>query len=194
VAALASILTAGDLPATELHAARIDGEVVALDECFAPIDEVDGPWLRARALAVQFGDRVLVGDSALWVHGALPVAPALHHAARPRLTTVARRGRLVVHEGVPGPSDLVAIAGVHVTSAVRTAVDLARRSPPQPRLLMRLLVLERVGVDECLSWLDAAPRMPGGRVARLLLAELPGPVSLRSLDTRHRPRRRAARR
>lgn len=194
MAALAPILTMGDLPAAELHAARIDGELVAFDECFAPIDEVDGPWLRARTLAVQFGDHVLVGDSALWVHGALPVAPAVHHAARTRLTTIARRGRLVVHEGVPRPHDLVAIAGIRVTSPVRTAVDLARRSPPQRRLLTRLLVLKRVSVDECLSWLDAAPRVPGGRLARELLAEMSGPVSPRSLDTRRRPRRRAARR
>ena len=48
---LPPVLGALDLPAPELHAARLDGEVFALDECFCPIDEIEQSIHRARALA-----------------------------------------------------------------------------------------------------------------------------------------------
>lgn len=169
---LAPILTSRDLPQAELSAARLDGELFAVDECFAPVDEVETPWLRARALAAQFGDRVVVGGSALWVHGAVVSPPGLHDGLQRRLTSVRRYGRVVVHEGAMPACDVRTIGGVRVSTEIRTAVDHARRAPGDIVPLARLLLNGGITAGECLSWLDRAPRMPGGRGARRLFARI----------------------
>ena len=48
------MLGTDDLPLAELCAARIDGDLFAIDEGWAPIDEPDLPSLRAAVVAGEW--------------------------------------------------------------------------------------------------------------------------------------------
>ena len=53
---LATVLTRNDLPSAELHAMRLDGELFAIDEAFAPIDIPETPG-STDALGESFSPR-----------------------------------------------------------------------------------------------------------------------------------------
>src|SRR5687767_11814124 len=78
-ARLASVLTSSDLPMAELAAARLDGELFRIDDCYSPIDEVEQPRHRARALGAVLRDRLIAEQrSAAWIWGALDAPPPRH--------------------------------------------------------------------------------------------------------------------
>ena len=76
MARLPAVLDTHDLPLAELCAARLDGELVAIDDGWTPLDEPDLPALRAAVTALR-APRSLVIErmSAAWVHGALAAPP-----------------------------------------------------------------------------------------------------------------------
>ena len=126
---LGDILTTRDLPATELSALRLDGLVFAVDGCFAPVDQVEQPRHRAAALAPLVGPRIIVERaSAAWVWGALASPPTRHTLCSS--ATARRRGtgplRGAVREVAISPDEILLLAGVAVTSPLRTVVDLLR--------------------------------------------------------------------
>lgn len=164
--------------AVELAALRDGGllrHVVA--GVHVPADVEDSPTVRARACAAGGlpAGAVLSHRSAAFVHaGGAP--PARVEVTVPRRGGGTRGAPLVVHHGLPAPSDVADVGGVAVTSAVRTAVDLARSLPEEeaaavlagwpPGLLDVPAALERVTTPS---------RAPHTRRARRVLAALVGP-------------------
>ena len=108
-------------------------------------DIADTVVLRARAVSLVLPPGAAAGYStAAWMHGA-DVRPSAYFAA---VEVIAQRGDQIRKQGVRArsalleASDLTCIAGVPVTTPVRTAFDLARR---------RDLVEAVVGVDAMLN-------------------------------------------
>lgn len=171
---LAPILTARDLPAAELGALRLDGELVALDDAYTSIDQPHGVEARALSLARYCDDRLIVEQhSAAWVWGAL-ADPPLRHQLCASLGARSRSVhplRLTVREVVITDADHVTISGVQVTTPLRTAVDLLRFSEHHDGPLVdRVLALGGVTRDDCASHLHARPNLPRKRMALERLA------------------------
>jgi hypothetical protein len=170
---LSPVLSTGDLPLAELHAARLDGELVRVDGCFTPVDQPDSPATRAASLALQWPERLIAEQhSAAWVWGALDSPPLRHElcaslGARARPPTA--RG-LSVREVVIADDEYVAIGGQLVTVPSRTIVDLARFNPDVPRELLRSLArIGHVSRDECRRALDRRRNLPNKRPAWVLI-------------------------
>lgn len=169
---LPSVLSRFDLPQAELHAARLDGELYAVDDCFSPIDEIDRSALRARSLSALFSPRLIAEQrTAAWVFGVLARPPTPHQfcadiAARVRPADIAR---ITVREVVIDESDLLECGGLRVTTPLRTVVDLARFSPSfgerELRIASGIMRLDGLGVAECAAMLDRRRNLPGKRIA-----------------------------
>ena len=169
---LAPVLSVLDLPLAELCSARLDGEVYEVDACFSPVDELASPWLRAAALAAQVPSRLIAERlTAAWVHGATRMPPRTHEycvdaVARchpPALRNV--RIREVVLDG----RDTVVLAGLRVTTPVRTLCDITRTvadfTPRHESACVGLLALEGVTVQAAREHLAGAGALPDKRRA-----------------------------
>ena len=140
-------LTLNDLPLAELYSARLDGQVFQVADSWCVIDEIDGCSNRALAASQLVPPRAIAEQlTAAWIYGLAP-EPRRHQfcvliGAR---TSALWSPRARVREIVRTPDDVRTIAGVRVTTPLRTAVDLARYTPtsistPQlTALLARLL-------------------------------------------------------
>ena len=129
---LAPVLTPDDLPLAELCGARLDGEVYALGDSWCPVDEADGPVARALAAGLLVPGRAIAERmTAAWVYGLAP-EPHRHHfcvdlGAR---THVPPSPRLQLREVRCRPDETLVIAGLRVTTPLRTVIDLARSPGP----------------------------------------------------------------
>ena len=129
---LAPVLTPDDLPLAELCGARLDGEVYALGDSWCPVDEADGPVVRALAAGLLVPGRAIAERmTAAWVYGLAP-EPHRHHfcvdiGAR---THVPPSPRLQLREVRCRPDETLVIAGLRVTTPLRTVIDLARSPGP----------------------------------------------------------------
>ncbi|MBF4616507.1 hypothetical protein ITJ44_00235 [Clavibacter sp. VKM Ac-2873] len=126
---LAPVLSVLDLPLAELCSARLDGEVYEVDACYSPVDELASPWLRAAALAAQVPSRLIAERStAAWVHGAIRTPPRTHEYC---VDSVARchppaLRNVRIREVVLDERDTTTLAGLRVTTPLRTLCDIAR--------------------------------------------------------------------
>jgi len=172
MAALAPVLHAGDLPLAELCAARLDGELVRVDDAFRPVDVVDDPSTRAAAAAHGWSPRLIAEQlTAAWIWGVLAEPPRRHQLC----TTTGARARpaaphrSVVREVAIDADEFALCGGVRVTLPVRTIVDLARFSPrfgdAEIRIVRALAALERSGADECRAALDRRRNLPAKKLA-----------------------------
>lgn len=169
---LPRVLSRLDLPEAELCAARLDGELYRVDECFSPVDEIEQATLRASALATILPARLIAEQlTAAWVLGALEAAPAVHQfcvSARARARPTASR-RLSVREVEIDDAEIVSIAGIRVTTPLRTVVDLARFSgdfgAAEHGIVVGLLALGGLGFQECRAAIDARRNLPGKALA-----------------------------
>jgi len=166
---LGSVLSARDLPLAELHALRLDGQLTALDECFIPVDQPAGLAERARSLALYCDGRLIVEQhSAAWIWGALPQPPTRHELCASigaRSRSVHPR-RLLVREVIIGEADWVEVAGVRVTTPLRTAVDLARFAESFDLVLVkRLLTDAGLTVQHCIDELQSRRNLPRKKIA-----------------------------
>lgn len=166
---LGSVLSAHDFPVAELHALRLDGELTAVDEAFIPVDQPAGLAERARSLALYTDGRLIVEQhSAAWVWGALLQPPARHELCASigaRSRSVHPR-RIQVREVIIGADDWVDIAGVRVTTPLRTVVDLARFAEHyEPEVVQRLLVDADLTVQHCIAQLNARRNLPRKKIA-----------------------------
>ncbi|WP_374946803.1 type IV toxin-antitoxin system AbiEi family antitoxin [Agreia sp.] len=187
---LDSVLTEDDLPLGELWAACRDGELVPLSSsAFTFADLPQTPAMRAHAVARVMARRMIIErHSAAWVHGALVTPPRLHTiAVRYAQRSSASRDLATVREVVVRPDDTTTIAGIEITTPLRTAVDLARdrgfvRSRDSP-VLSRLL--DSSGLPECREYLDAARNLPHKALAlrRITDALLDEAVARRAFDS-----------
>lgn len=167
MAKLPSVLSTDDLPLAELCAARIDGELIIIDEAWAPVDEPDLPALRASALSLR-APRALVIErfSAAWVHGAVPAPPHLAQFCVPRTSRVAviSAPRLVIREVSIDETDIIEFARVRCTTVARTGFDLLREpghADPRPeRVVAELCAGRPTLIAELRARLVDATRMP----------------------------------
>jgi hypothetical protein len=158
-------LTEADLPLAELACARLDGELFPLAGSWCPIDFLDAPETRARAIAPVAPHRGIAERlTAAWIFGLAP-EPAEHQfcidvAAR---THKSPCGSVHLREVRLAAEDTVLVGRLRVTAPLRTAIDLARWGvahgrPADPKLVAALLV--QAGVSDDLA--DGNP-LPAGR-------------------------------
>lgn len=165
------------LSLTELCAARIDGHVIELGEGYMPADSVEGASARARGIAVLVpAGAAVMGPSAAWIHGAGDAPPLQHHLQRAGTRRLRMRTdpRVVFHDTALPAVHHVLIAGVVVSDAARTLLDLARMSPDDPacaRWARALVAVRPDLVDAARALLTASGRFPGKVRAAALLVE-----------------------
>ncbi|MCU1578643.1 MAG: hypothetical protein JWP19_847 [Rhodoglobus sp.] len=176
---LPPVLSVHDLPVAELAAARLDGELFRIDDCFAPVDEIEQPAHRARALRAALPERLIAEQhSAAWVWGALE-APPLHHELC--VATGARAsspgvGWMHVREVVIDPSEIATLDGMQVTTPLRTSIDLARFSATfgesEELVIAWLMRHHGFGVADCVDDMQRRRNLPNKRRAAARLARL----------------------
>lgn len=175
------VLSRSDLPEAELHAARLDGELFAVDECFSPIDLAPQASLRGASLAAILPVRLIAEQrTAAWVFGALLDPPAQHQlcantAARYRFAGAAR---FTVREVVLDEADTTVLGGMRVTTALRTAIDLARFcerfGEAESRIVAGLQAAGGFTLHDAIAGLERRRHLPGKvRAARRLRTALP---------------------
>ena len=128
---LPSVLSADHLPTPELYAARLDGDLFAVDGCFSPVDEIEQPQHRAAAIHDGLASRLIAEQlSAAWVWGALDSPPAHRQfcvATGARVSHCSARW-MTVREVVIGGDEISLFADLMVTCPARTVIDIVRFS------------------------------------------------------------------
>jgi hypothetical protein len=174
---LAPVLSRSEFAAPELDALVLDGEVYRVDDCVAPLDEIAGPSLRAAALAVRLPARLIAEQhSAAWIWGAAARPPRRHEVcaditlrARPALGAL-----LAVREVVLLHDDVVPLAGILVTTPMRTAIDLARFvedwNDEEARTVRTLLALGGCDVLDCARAMNRKRNLPNKKIALVRLS------------------------
>jgi len=160
----------------ELRSARLDGDLVEIGEAFMPADAVETRELRAGSLHALVGSRLaLTHESAAWVHGVVSEPPRRHCvqrcvAARPHHVT---DRRLRYRDLRLPPADGMLIAGVVVSTPVRTLADLLRdrvlREEHDDGVVRALLGWRPELLAEARAWLAAAGPVQFKRPARAYL-------------------------
>ena len=167
MAKLPAVLGTDDLPLAELCAARIDGDLYAIDEGWAPIDEPDLPGLRAAVIALRVSRSLIIERlSAAWVHDALDTPPRTAQFCVPhgsRIAAITDR-RVTIREVVLTADEFVELGGVRCTTPARTAFDLLRETAlpdaESERIVTRLLASRPRLEAQIRERLDRARRMP----------------------------------
>jgi hypothetical protein len=192
MARLPAVLGTDHLPLAELCAARLDGELFAIDHGWAPVDEPDVPAFRAMVTALRAPRSLIIERlSAAWVHGALDAPPVVAQfcvSLEARIAVI-DRPRTVVREVRIDDDEIVWFGELRCTSPARTAFDLLREPSLDEAVVVgavAALQVERPALATTLhERLDAAVRMPHKATARrrLELAE----SELRSACERAQP-------
>ncbi|HRN28872.1 MAG TPA: hypothetical protein PK781_04190 [Terrimesophilobacter sp.] len=161
-----------ELPLAELCAVVLDGEATRLGPAFAPIDVPHGVRLRARALGLVLPSRHIADRrTAAWVHGALVALPRTLDACvraderpSPMLGSEARIRQVVIAE-----TEIAILAGVSVTTPLRTIFDLLREPAFDDEgadLVRRLSRICRVSFEDCRRYLDSRSHLPRKSLTR----------------------------
>lgn len=143
---------------------------------YAACDATDDAGLRARAARSAAGRPGVLGHlTAAWVHGATDAPPAVLDVLEVRSVWVPAATGVRVHAARLSDADVVQVAGISVTSRVRTAVDLSRWLPGEEGrgVLTRLLATSLACPCRALDRLAAMDRPPHARRAREVLRQLP---------------------
>jgi hypothetical protein len=164
---LSPVLSRLNLPEAELYAARLDGELFAIDDCFSPIDEIECSRYRARSLLPLPSSRLVAErETAAWVLGAADRPPDHHQfctdiAARVRVLSELR---LDVREVVIDDVEILTVDGLRVTTPLRTAIDLARFNSnfgESDRVVVgALMTLGGFGEDDCAAAMNRRRNLP----------------------------------
>ncbi len=168
---LSAVLSPADLPEPELHAAKLDGELYRLDASFCPIDEIETPAHRALALSILVPAGLIAEQrTAAWIYG-VTECPDRHQfcASVKARVRPGSPSRVTVREVVIDGDELWQIAGLPVTSPLRTVLDLARFSPvfdiPELAILTGLMRVGGFGVADCIDAVTARRNLPAKRLA-----------------------------
>jgi hypothetical protein len=174
---LGTVLSPADFPSAELTALVLDGEAFRVDQCVASVDSVPGPLLRAAALVAELPPRLIAEQhTAAWVWGVLADPPRRHEVCaditariRPTLDS-----RLSVREVVVLHEDVSVLAGLTVTTPMRTAIDLARFvdewNDEESGVVRELLVLGGCGILDCARAMNRKRNLPNKLIALERLA------------------------
>ena len=167
MARLPAVLDTDHLPLAELCAARLDGELFAIDDGWAPVDEPDLPEFRAAVTALRAPRSLIIERmSAAWVHGGLAAPPSIAQFCVPLSARIAVIGdhRAVVREVRIDDDEITWFGDVRCTSVVRTSFDLLRDPAIDEQqvigVVAALLETRAMLDDEVRDRLDAAARMP----------------------------------
>ena len=175
---MGGVVSERDFPAAELRALVLDGEVWPVDDCVVALDEANGPFIRAAVLALELPPRLIVEQhSTAWVWGAAPLPPTRHEVcadisarARPPLDS-----GLNVREVVILHDDIATLAGIAVTTPMRTAIDLARFSTQWGQdeigIVKGLLVMGGFGILDCARVMNRRRNLPNKKMALERLAQ-----------------------
>lgn len=140
-----------------------------------PADAIESMAMRAASLRAICGGRLVACLwSAAWVYGALDDPPARHAVMRRAAHRVGNLidKRSVFHDVGAEDADVLEIAGVFVTSPLRTLVDVSRRiREPEnhERAVAVVAVLVETGLaraEEAITRIEAHGRLPGMTAAR----------------------------
>ena len=180
----------------ELQAMAADGVLTQLyQRGYLPPGAPASPQLRARAasLAVTpaIRQRVVAGRmTAAWIYGcaAEPDRLALLVDANRRISSLRSLRGCTFHEVRLGPSDVVSIGGLMVSSPLRTALDIALHVDAERAVpaLRALLARPELGVRLRLLRLavEASPRVPHKRAALATLAAVMSPTEVPDANCR----------
>lgn len=173
---LAPVLSRLDLPLAELSAARLDGELFGLADCYLPADLPEGAEVRAAALRAALPHERLIAEqqSAAWIWGVLDAAPSPHRFAAAIGARVGRRSSswMRVREVVIADADRTEVAGLEVTTPLRTALDLLRGAEfaaAERELVRALMAMGGFTADDCRAGIDARRNLPHKHEARARL-------------------------
>jgi hypothetical protein len=172
---LSPVLSADDLPAAELQAMRLDGQVFPFAGAWCPVDAPDTPELRTRAIMSGRSPRLAAElRTAAWIWGAIDAPPSpVQLCADVRARARVRPGAdAAVREVVLPADDVVRFGDAAVTAPLRTAVDLARVGAAAA-LVRSLAEVGGFDLDAALRSL-AARVLPGRRAASRVLTEALG--------------------
>lgn len=115
------------IPASELSALRLDGDLFPIGDSYAPFDTLVGPPERARSLTPPRADRWIAElGTAAWIWGASATEPRPPEFCVIATERTGGSGPSAVREVILEPEDVVDLAGVRLTTPLRTAVELAR--------------------------------------------------------------------
>ena len=174
---LPPVLSPSDLPAPELGALVLDGEGYRVDECVSPLDEVAGPLQRAAALAAQIPARLIAEQhSAAWIWGAQSTPPLRHEVCADitARTRPAPDALLALREVVLRHEDTTVLAGLAVTTPMRTAIDLARFvshwDEIETQIVRALTTIGGFGILDCARAMNRRRNLPNKRIALERLA------------------------
>ncbi|SFN87687.1 type IV toxin-antitoxin system AbiEi family antitoxin [Mycetocola miduiensis] len=167
---LPPVLTPGTLPNAELAAARLDGELFAVDEGWVCADEPDRPELRASAVAALLPASestrrlIMMGLTAAWLHGGTDAPPPCHEVCTRLEERAALRlpRRFLFRELSLTEADECLVGSLRVTTPVRTVFDLARRASAREA--------DRYAIDSLVRVFGIGP----DDVARSIRSRLPG--------------------
>lgn len=163
---LPRVLSPADLPAPELQAARLDGQLYPVGSGFSPVDEVEQP--RHRAAALHAGERLIAEQrSAAWVWGALDAPPLRHQfcvAIGARVSRDPARW-IELREVVISDDEVVELDGSLVTTPTRTVVDLARFAAVFDPGMVRRLLDAGASLPLAVAALDDRRNLPGKKRA-----------------------------
>jgi hypothetical protein len=170
------LLTTHDLPLAELTAARLDGDLFALNLSFVPIDEFETPDLRAATLRPHVPAHLTAERAtAAWIWGAAAAPPPVHEFC----SGIGARGKpggplaMTVREVVIGETETRLLAALPVTDPRRTTLDLLRfASGFDPSVVARLAALAGVDRAACTEDLERRRNLPFRRRALARLAEV----------------------
>lgn len=165
---LPPVLSTLDLPPAELSAARLDGELFALGDGYAPIDAAEDVSCRALSLCRSLPQRfVAERRTAAWIHGALTVPPQIHEFC----VDVEARYRVVTGSGyatrevVLGDGDVITIGSLQVTTCRRTVIDLLRMPAfderTRARTIRSLAEIDNFSLDSIRTELTMRRHLPG---------------------------------
>ena len=180
MARLPAVLDTDDLPLAELCAARLDGELFAIDDGWAPVDEPDLPGFRAAVTALRVPRALIIERmSAAWVHGAIVAPPPVAQFCVPLSARIAVIGdqRATVREVRIDDGEVTRFGDIRCTTPVRTAFDLLRDPTLDEshavRAVAALLAARPALGDDVRDRLASATRMPHktAALARLGRAE-----------------------
>lgn len=167
-----TVLSGAELPEQELISATLDGELQRVGDAFCPVDTVVGVSQRAAAVASGAPDWTIAERlTAAWIFGAtlhIPRPLQLCVDSRTRLHPISTRF-IIYREVVIDDEELTVLGGMPVTSALRTAIDLARFtehfSTQHATIVSRLATLGKFGLAECASTINARRNLPNKHLA-----------------------------
>jgi len=171
-AELPAVLSSQDLPLPELCAARLDGELFGLCDGFVVIDQPDHRNQRAAAVLIGQPERVIAEQrTAAWIWGAIEEPPWPHELCVGSSARVRSSGSgwTNVREVVIEQSEIAIVAGLQVTTPLRTIVDLTRFATPfgesEVRIVKAMIASSNMQLSDCKNALSERRNLPNKRRA-----------------------------